>query len=117
MSAVPRTRSSSVRRSLMTDFDIAKRRAAPVMEPASAVAEKAAMASSLSIVRFSRNLSGPIIGYRELNSATIVPGTTDRPRFSIGGFMLKHLVALAAAAFLVTPALARVETFPGTFHT
>src|ERR1700730_8694378 len=31
--------------------------------------------------------------------------------------MIKYLVALAAAAVLVTPALARIEAFPGTFHT
>src|SRR3979490_847020 len=31
--------------------------------------------------------------------------------------MFKYLVALAAAAVLVTPALARIEAFPGTFHT
>src|ERR1700719_4659574 len=31
--------------------------------------------------------------------------------------MFKYLVALAAAAVLVTPALARIEAFPGTFRT
>src|SRR5258708_4173143 len=31
--------------------------------------------------------------------------------------MFKHLVAFAAAAVLVAPALARIEAFPGTFHT
>src|SRR6202163_187915 len=31
--------------------------------------------------------------------------------------MFKYLVALAAAAVLVTPAPARIEAFPGTFHT
>lgn len=31
--------------------------------------------------------------------------------------MIKYLVALAAAAVFVTPTLARIEAFPGTFHT
>src|ERR1700688_3287873 len=31
--------------------------------------------------------------------------------------MFKYLVALATAAVLVAPALARIEAFPGTFHT
>jgi pimeloyl-ACP methyl ester carboxylesterase len=31
--------------------------------------------------------------------------------------MFKYLVALAAAAVLVTPTFARIEAFPGTFHT
>jgi hypothetical protein len=31
--------------------------------------------------------------------------------------MLKYQVALASAAILATPALARIEAFPGTFHT
>src|SRR3981189_12394 len=31
--------------------------------------------------------------------------------------MFKYLVTLAAAVVLVTPALARIEAFPGTFHT
>src|ERR1700729_2497316 len=31
--------------------------------------------------------------------------------------MFKHLVALAAAAVLITPVLARIEAFPGTFRT
>jgi hypothetical protein len=31
--------------------------------------------------------------------------------------MFKYLVALAAATVLVTPAFARIEALPGTFHT
>jgi hypothetical protein len=77
-SLVPTTRSSSARRSLTTDFDNAKRRAAPVMEPASAMAEKAAMDSSLSIVRFFRILDRLIIGYRSFRLETIVRATIDR---------------------------------------
>src|SRR4029077_19612781 len=88
MSVVPTTRSSSVRRSLTTDFDIAKRRAAPVMEPASAMAEKAAMDSSLSIVRLFRNLDRLIIGYRgtacgDYSATYDSPVTADYGRFHV----------------------------------
>jgi hypothetical protein len=41
LSFAPRMRSSSVKRSLTTDFDTAKRRAAPVIEPVFAIAAKA----------------------------------------------------------------------------
>jgi hypothetical protein len=53
-----------VRRSLITDFDIAKRRAAPVTEPASAIAANATMDSNLIIVRFFRKPDHRIMDYR-----------------------------------------------------
>src|SRR4030081_3527042 len=59
-SFAPRTRSSSVRRSLTTDFEIAKRCAAAVIDPVSAIEVKASTDSSLSIVRFFRKAKRPL---------------------------------------------------------
>jgi pimeloyl-ACP methyl ester carboxylesterase len=36
---------------------------------------------------------------------------------NIGDYMLKYLAAVAVAAVLATPTLARIEAFPGSFHT
>ena len=47
----------------MTDFDIASRRAAPVMEPDSAIEAKASIDSILSIVRLFRKAIPSIISY------------------------------------------------------
>lgn len=52
----------------------------PVIEPASAMAEKAEMDSSLSIVRFFRNPDRLIIGYRVARLGTIVRSTTTDNR-------------------------------------
>src|SRR5579871_6069271 len=48
-----------------------------VIEPASVIAEKAAMDSSSSIDRFFLNLDRPIFGYRASPVETIVRGATD----------------------------------------
>jgi hypothetical protein len=68
-SLAPRLRSSSVNRSLTTDFDSSIRRAASLIEPLSATATKAATDSSFSLVRFSRTLGKAFAVYQE-RSAT-----------------------------------------------
>ena len=58
-SLTPRLRSSSTSRSLTTDFDSRNRRAASLIDPASATATKVAMPSSFIIVRTFRRPVSP----------------------------------------------------------
>src|ERR1700736_118610 len=86
ISFVPSKRSKSVRRSLTTDLEIARRRAAPVMEPDSAMDVKAAMDSNLSIVRFFRNSNHRIIGYRDDRLEGNIVGITAKNLAEPGGY-------------------------------
>src|SRR5258707_12392643 len=118
-------RSSPARRSLTTDFDPAKRRAAAVIEPVSAIAANASTDSSLIILRFIRKVIRQIIAGGHWVRKSIVPFTINLG-FRRGGTMRSHgrfhmfrfmSAAAAAAVILAAPAFARVLSYPESFHT
>jgi pimeloyl-ACP methyl ester carboxylesterase len=108
----------------MTDFDTAKRRAAPVIEPVSAIEAKACTESSFSIVRFFRKANHRIISYRasglkDYGATTINHADAAKSGAppNTGDHMFRCLAAAAASVLLTTPALARIEPFPASFRT
>jgi hypothetical protein len=85
-------RSKSLSRSLTTDLEIARRRAAPVMEPVSAMDVKAAMDSNLSIVRFFRNSNRLIIGYRDQRLEGTIRQSNEQRDWELGGVSCSNIL-------------------------